>query len=107
MYELIFDKVILDQLRQAGKNKQVRDILSKLLNKIEEKGPKAGKIIDSKLFMYEVKNKKPPIRLYFKHIKNLNKIYIFEYEFKTSEKKQNKTIFRLKEKLKQLFRLKS
>ena len=68
-YELIFDKVILHQLKQIGKNRQIKNIISNLLDKIEDRGPKAGKIIDAKVSMYEVKNKKPAIRLYFKCIK--------------------------------------
>lgn len=60
-------------------------------------------MIDSKLFIYEIKNKKPPIRLYFKHVKDSNNIYLFEYELKTSEEKQRKTIFKIRSKSKRLF----
>jgi len=34
-YKLIFDDVILKQLKRAGKNKHIRDILSKILDKLE------------------------------------------------------------------------
>ncbi|MFB6246793.1 MAG: hypothetical protein ABEI74_04350 [Candidatus Pacearchaeota archaeon] len=64
-YELIFDRVILRQLDKVAKDKSVKEILSKMFDKIEEKGPKAGKLLDPKLKLYELKNKRPPIRLYF------------------------------------------
>ncbi len=97
-YTLIFDKVIIKQLKQAAKNKTIRDILTKKLNKMEEKGPGAGKLLDSKLFIYEIKNKHPPLRLYFKHNKNTNEIYVFEFEMKTSHERQQKTIERIQKK---------
>lgn len=102
-YEIIFDDVILSQLKEAGKNMHIKNFLSKMLDKIEELGPNAGKLLDSHLFLYEVKNKHPPIRLYFKHMKDSTKIYVFEYELKTSEDKQKKTIFRLRERIRTLF----
>lgn len=95
-YRIIFDDVILGQLKKLGKNESVRVILSKMFDKIEEKGNKAGKLIDSKLFIYEMKNKKPPIRLYFKPVIGSKDIYLFQYEIKTSKKKQKFTIDKLK-----------
>lgn len=102
-FTIIFDEVILNQLKKEGKNIQIRNILKNMFDKIEELGPRAGKLIDSQLFIYEVKNKRPPIRLYFKHVKDSNKIYVFEYEIKTSEEKQQKTIFKIKDKVRKLF----
>jgi mRNA-degrading endonuclease RelE of RelBE toxin-antitoxin system len=101
-FELIFDEIILAQLKKLGENKQLRDIISKMLDKMEELGPRAGKLIDSHLFLYEIKAKQPPIRLYYKHVKETNELYVFEYEMKTSEKKQQKTIQKLKEKSEKL-----
>ena len=95
-FNLIFDEIILAQLKKAGKNNAIKNILSKILNKIEELGPRAGKLLDSQLRIYEIKMKHPPIRLYYKHNIATNEIYIFEYEMKTSEEKQNKTIERIK-----------
>lgn len=102
-YRAIFDDVILKQLKKLGEKETARKIISNMLDKIEELGPRAGKLIDSKLFLYEIKNKKPPIRLYFKHVKGYD-IYVFEYELKTSEEKQNKTIEKLKDKTRELFK---
>jgi len=51
----------------------------------------------------EIKLKSPPIRLYFKHVKDSNNIYLFEYELKTSEEKQKRTISRIKDKVRKLF----
>lgn len=98
-YILIFDGVILKQLKQAAKNRQTQEILTKMLNKLEISGPYAGELLDSKLFLYEVKNKHPPIRLYYKHIRETNEIYVFEYEMKTSEEKQKKTIHKLRKRM--------
>jgi len=103
-YEIKFDDVILNQL--ADVNESIKKILSKMFDKIEEKGPRAGKMIDSKLFMYEMKNKRPPIRLYFKHLKDSKDIWLFEYEMKTNKKKQKRTIGRIKDKILRLFKLK-
>jgi len=69
-----------------------------MLDKIEELGPRAGKLLDTKLNIYEIKSKRPPIRLYFKHARNTNQIYAFEYEMKTSTGRQQTTIEKLKEK---------
>ncbi len=104
MYTLVFDEVIRDQLRKAGRDAQVRKILSKFFDNLEENGPNAGKLIDSHLFIYEMKNKHPPIRLYFKQVKETNEIYVFEYEMKTSEEKQQRTITKVKFKAMGLFK---
>lgn len=69
-----------------------------MLDKIEDFGPRAGKLLDPKLNIYEIKSKRPPIRLYFKHVKNSDRIYVFEYELKTSTTKQWATIKKIKEK---------
>jgi len=98
-YELIFDDIILRQLKKAGRNQQIKNILTNALDKIEGLGPRAGNLVDSKLRLYEFKVKHPPIRLYFKHNINTNQIYIFEYEMKTSQGKQQGTIDKIKKKL--------
>ena len=97
-FNLVFDDIILKQLQKAAKNQAVKQILIKMLDKIEILGPNAGKLLDSKLFIYETKNKHPPIRLYFKYNLINNEIYIFEYEMKTSKKEQNKTLNRIRKK---------
>jgi len=95
-YTLVFDEVILKQLKKAGRNKKTKDILAKMFDKIELAGPSIGELVDYQLFIYEMKNKHPPIRLYFKHNKSTNEIYLFEFEMKTSEQKQQKTIQRVR-----------
>src|SRR3989344_1269530 len=94
-YKIVFDDVILRQLKKAGRNLQIKSILIKILDKIEEFGPRAGNLIDVRLSLYELKIKHPPIRLYYKHNKTTNEIYVFEYEMKTSEEKQKGTIDKL------------
>lgn len=99
-YTLIFDKVILKQLRQAAKNRPVKEILIKMLDRIEEGGSNAGKVLDSTFQLFEIKNMRQPIRLYFKIVEAKKEAHIFEYEMKTSPEKQQKTIQKLKEKSK-------
>ncbi|MFH1391521.1 MAG: hypothetical protein ABIH20_04385 [Candidatus Diapherotrites archaeon] len=97
-YSLKFDEVILKQLKQLEKEKDLKERISKMLDKIEKLGPNAGKLIDSNLLLYEIKAKKPPIRLYYEIEEKQKKAYIFEYEIKTSKKKQQKTIRKIKKK---------
>ena len=97
-YLLVFDKVMVKQLKKVAKNEHLRIILSNMLDKLEILGPIGGKLLDSKLFIYEIKNKHPPIRLYFKHNAITNEIYVFEFEMKTSTSKQQRTIDSLKKK---------
>ena len=98
-YKLIFDKVILKQLKNASRDKQIKTILTKMLDKIEELGPRAGKILDPQLGIYEVKAKHPPIRLYFRHIGEMVEIYIFEYDMKKSPKHQKNIIKKIVSKI--------
>ena len=98
-HKLIFDEIILKQLKNLGKDRALQKIISKILDKLEEKGPEEGDIIDSRLHIYEVKRKNPPIRLYFKYNLATDEIYIFEYEMKTSPKKQRETISKLRKRL--------
>ncbi len=97
-FVLVFDDVMTRQLQRAAKNNQIKGILTKMLDKLELKGPDAGELLDSKLFIYEIKNKHPPIRLYYKHNHITDEIYVFEYEMKTSKKSQQKTIGKLRQK---------
>lgn len=95
---LVFDEIMKTQLTKLGEDKNVRELLSKMFDKMELLGPRAGYLVDSRLFLYEIKSKHPPIRLYYKHIKETNELYVFEYEMKTSSQKQKNTIKRLRKK---------
>lgn len=94
-FTLVFDELMLEQLKKLGKNEKTRTILTKMLDKLELLGPRAGKLIDSKLHLYEMKAKHPPIRLYFRHHLPSD-IHLFEYELKTNEKKQSRTINKIR-----------
>lgn len=95
-FPLVFDEIMIKQLQKAAKNQQLKNLLKSMLDEVEEKGPEAGKLLDSHLFIYEIKSKHPPIRLYFKHNLKTNEIYVFEFEMKTSEEKQKLTITRIR-----------
>ena len=97
-FAIVFDDVMLSQLKKLGKDKATKVIISKMFDKMEELGPRAGDLIDSKLFLYELKTKHPPIRIYYRHNKSTNELYVFEYEMKTSGEKQEKTISKLRTK---------
>jgi len=95
---LVFDDVMVKQLRKVSKNKDLKVLISKMLDRLELLGPLAGELLDPKLFLYEIKNMRPPIRLYYKHNKVNDEIYIFEFEMKTSTQKQKDTIKNLRNK---------
>ena len=97
-YTLIFDEVIIKQLKKAAKNQHIKNILTKMLDKLEYSGADAGDLLDSQLFIYEIKNKRPPIRLYFKHNNQTDDIYVFEFDMKTSQEKQQITIEKIRKK---------
>ena len=99
---LVFDDVIKNQLKGLSKDENIRNLLSKMFDKMEALGPRAGELIDSHIFLYEIKSKNPPLRLYYMHVKKTGELYIFEYEMKTSEKKQQKTIIKLRDKSKKI-----
>ena len=98
-YTLVFDDVMIKQLKKAAKNQHIKEILTKMLDKLELSGPDAGELLDPQLSLYEIKIKHPPLRLYYKHNKLTNEIYVFEFEMKTSPEKQKATIIKLKKKL--------
>lgn len=97
-YSLVFDDVMIKQLKKAAKDQHIKEILAKMLDRLEFSGPDAGNLLDSQLFIYEIKIKHPPVRLYFKYNKPKNEIYVFEFEMKTSPEKQKTTIRKLKRK---------
>ena len=101
-YTLVFDEVILNQLKKLEKDKHTKEIVSKILDKIEEYGPNAGRLLDSRLKIYEVKRKHPPIRLYYKIIESTKEAHVFEYEMKTSQQKQSQIIEKIKQKSEEL-----
>ncbi len=48
-FEIIFDDVMLKRLKKLGKNQELKNRISKMLDRIEEMGPRAGKLLDSNL----------------------------------------------------------
>ena len=95
MFNVVFDEVVKIKLEKSISKSEFRDIIKQWLDKLEDQGPAAGKLLDNHIWLYELKNKHPPLRLYFHHHKSTNKIIIFEIEMKTSKQKQQGTITRL------------
>ena len=98
-YSIVFDEVILKQMKKLGKNPFLKNLLTKMFDRIELLGGDAGNLIDSRLHIYEIKNMRPPMRLYFKIVEPKKEAYIFEYELKTSQEKQIKTIEKIRKKV--------
>ena len=48
-YNLIFDDIMIKQFKKAAKNQHIKDILTKMLDKLEFTGPDAGELLDSQL----------------------------------------------------------
>ena len=101
-YTLIFDDVMIKQLKKVAKNQHIKNILTKILDKLEYSGADAVNLLDSQLFIYEIKNKHPPIRLYFKHNKQTDEIYVFEFDMKTSQERQQGIIEKVRQKARSL-----
>ncbi|MBU0456524.1 MAG: hypothetical protein ABH824_01605 [Nanoarchaeota archaeon] len=89
---------MIKQLKRAAKDLRIKEIITKWLDKIELDGPLAGKLLDSKIHLYEMKTANPPLRLYYKYNETTNEIYVFEFEMKTNPKKQKETIGKLRHK---------
>jgi len=98
-FTLVFDDEILKQLQKVAKDKNTELLVKKLLDRLEQHGPLAGKLLDVSIWLYEMKNKHPPIRIYYKHKKETDEIYVLEYEMKTSEGKQKDTVNKLRRRL--------
>ena len=62
-FTLVFDDILKKQLDKSAKDKKIQEILTKMFNKVEFLGPLAGELLDSQEFIYEIKNKHPPIHL--------------------------------------------
>lgn len=104
-YPVVFDEVVKQRLEKVIIKSRCRAIIKGWLDELEMSGPAAGKLLDNHVWLYEMKNKHPPLRLYFYHQKSTNKVIIFEVEMKTSEKKQQETIGKLRYRLSKFLNL--
>ena len=105
LYKVVFDEYVRDKLQKAINKSDYKEIIKQWLDLLEVKGPLAGKLLDNHIWLYEMKNKHPPLRLYFYHQKSTDKIIIFELEMKTSKLKQKKTIGKLRHRLSKFLNL--
>ncbi|MBI2146625.1 hypothetical protein HYU22_04760 [Candidatus Woesearchaeota archaeon] len=94
-YVVVFDEEMKKKLEEIIIKTNSKELIKKWLDKLEHLGPSAGKLLDNHVWIYELKNKHPPLRLYYHHHQETGKIILFELEMKTSEQKQQKTIRRL------------
>lgn len=95
-YKIIFGWSVLKKFKKIEKKKDIKELLTKMFDKIEEKGPDAGKLLDSALNLYEIKSKKPPLRLYFEIIFENNIAEIIDFEMKKSKNMQNYLIEKIR-----------
>ncbi len=91
-YFVIFDKVVKKKLEKAAKNSAYKKILTRWFDQLELEGPTTGKLLDNKVWLYEMKSKRPPLRLYFHYQKTARKIILLDLEIKKGKNKQQKTI---------------
>ncbi len=98
-YLVVFDEEVKKNLEKLILGSNNRQLIRRWLDELENNGPTAGKLLDNHLWLYEMKNKHPALRLYFYFQKTENKIIIFDIEMKTSFKKQENTITKLRHKL--------
>lgn len=98
-FKIKFDDIILKRLKKISSNQELKNYFSKMFDRIEEFGPEAGKLLDSRLHLYEMKSIRPPLRLYYRHHIVTNDIILFEFEMKTNPKKQQNTIKRIKRRI--------
>ncbi len=96
---VIFDEVVKEKLEKAITQDSAREIIKQWLDNLEERGPSAGKLLDNHLWLYEMKNKHPPLRLYYHYQKSTEKVIIFELDMKTSEKKQRTIIDKIRNRI--------
>ena len=95
-FTVTFDEHVKETMEKALVKGNAREIIKHWLDRLEEKGPDAGKLLDSHFWIYEMKNKHPPLRLYYHYQHFPEKIIIFELDMKTSEQKQNITITKIR-----------
>ena len=60
-YSLVFGSSVYKKLKKLEKNTDLKNLVSKYLDKIEEMGPNAGKLLDGTVSLYEIKSKRPPL----------------------------------------------
>jgi len=102
-YKLVFGSIVKKKLEKLKSKKDIKLYLSKIFNKIENLGPNAGKLLDNKLYLYEVKMKNHSLRIFFQIVIENNIAKIIDFEIKKSEKNQNNLIEKIKEIIKNSF----
>ena len=63
LYKVVFDEYVRDKLQKAINKSDYKEIIKQWLDLLEVKGPLAGKLLDNHIWLYEMKNKHPPLRL--------------------------------------------
>ncbi|HLC88638.1 MAG TPA: hypothetical protein VJG49_01245 [Candidatus Nanoarchaeia archaeon] len=104
-YEVVFDEVVKDKFQKLITSNNNREIIKRWFDELEFKGPSAGKLLDNHVWLYELKNKHPPLRLYYYFHRSSNNIIIFEIEMKTNPKKQRETIGKIRYQLSKFLNL--
>lgn len=104
-YSIIFGKTVAKKLKKIKSQKDIAKTISKIFDKIEKYGPQKSKLLDSKLNLYEIKNKRPPIRIYFKVLIKENTIEIIDFHNKKSKTQQQYLIEKIKKYIKDQYLL--
>ncbi|HLD12100.1 MAG TPA: hypothetical protein VJB87_00735 [Candidatus Nanoarchaeia archaeon] len=97
MFKVVTDKKLEKQLKKIRDN-SLHLLIKKCCSDLESLGPRAGELLNIHVHVYEWKCHRPPLRVYF-HVLPNNDILMLHFEYKTSEKKQQVTIDRLRSEL--------
>ncbi len=63
-YLVVFDEEVKKNLQKLILESSSQDLIRRWLDELEKIGPAAGKLLDNHFWLYEMKNKHPPLRLY-------------------------------------------
>jgi len=99
VHQTIFSAEMVKQFKKLSENQAIKKLLVGMLNDLEQKGPHIGKLLDSRLHLFELKRGNPSLRVYYRPRLGTNKIDVFELEVKKSQKQQNSTIKRLRKRI--------
>lgn len=100
MVHVQFSTQLKDELKVlARSNGNLYNRIRKLSKKLEEAGVAAGQLLDTEVWLYELKSKRPPIRLYYTASKTGNPVFLIGYELKKDSQQQQKTIVQLSARL--------
>lgn len=99
MHNVVFDDIMKKHWCKYNRNYEVKIAIRSMVHSLKIEGINAGRCINVKLQLYEIKRKRPPLRLYYQPI--ADEILLLACEMKTNKKKQQSLIDSLLKKIHQ------